>query len=44
MANIYISDEALAELDKQLADYNDKNATTDRSGFIEHILQQRKKK
>jgi hypothetical protein len=44
MATIYLSDEALTELDKQLGEYNDKNATTDRSGFIEHILQTRKKK
>lgn len=44
MATIYLADEVLAELDKQVDKHNETNAATDRSGYIEHILKERKKK
>lgn len=43
MANIYITDEALEELDKTLKEYNEKNAPTDRSGIIKHLIKKQRK-
>lgn len=42
MANIYITDEALEELDHALLEYNEKNAPTDRSGLIQHLIKKKR--
>jgi hypothetical protein len=42
MANIYITEEVLEELDNALLEYNEKNAPTDRSGLITLLLRKRK--
>ena len=38
MANIYITDETLQLLDEAVEKYNEKNAPTDRSGYIKYML------
>jgi len=38
MATIYLSDEVLAKLDKALLQYNKTHAATDRSAFLEYII------
>lgn len=43
MATIYLTDETLEELDQQIAEYNNNNPPTDRSGYVTHLLKQKKK-
>lgn len=38
MANIYITEETLLLLDEAVEKYNEKNAPTDRSGYIKYML------
>jgi hypothetical protein len=42
MANIYITEEVLEELDHALLEYNEKNAPTDRSGLIKAMIRKKK--
>lgn len=42
MANIYITEEVLEELDHTLLEYNEKNAPTDRSGLIKYLIKKKK--
>lgn len=43
MANIYITEEVLEEIDHALLEYNEKNAPTDRSGLILSMIRKQKK-
>jgi hypothetical protein len=38
MATIYISEDTLARLDKEIKKYNETHAETERSPFIDHLL------
>lgn len=44
MATIYLKDEIVEKIDNLVKKYNEKNPATDRSGMVEHLIEEYEKK